>query len=188
MFFDVEVYIQFVADCRAAGIGCPIVPGIMLISKYPGFKRMTTMCKVRRARRGRAQLAERYSPGPALRKRTVVQTRVPPHIMAHADSIKDDAAAVAAYGVELATEMSTRLLTVGAPVLHYYSLNMDNPTVAPPGASLLAWSAQGARLRVPTQWPAGAGTDTLARKIGGGRRAGDEAPGQRPIGALLNSS
>lgn len=29
MFFDVEVFVQFVADCRAAGIACPILPGIM---------------------------------------------------------------------------------------------------------------------------------------------------------------
>ena len=31
MFFDTEVFLQFVRDCRAAGITVPIQPGIMLV-------------------------------------------------------------------------------------------------------------------------------------------------------------
>ena len=34
MFFDVDVLLQFVKDCRAAGINVPIIPGIMMISTY----------------------------------------------------------------------------------------------------------------------------------------------------------
>ena len=48
----------------------------------------------------------------------------------HIDSIKEDEAAVKAYGVQMATNISKQLLAAGAPVLHYYSLNLDNPTVA----------------------------------------------------------
>ena len=102
MFFDVKVYTQFVQDCKAAGINVPVVPGIMMLSKYAGFSRMTSMCK----------------------------TRVPAEIAAKVESIKEDADAVKAYGVELATEISKQLLASGAPILHYYSLNLDNPTVA----------------------------------------------------------
>ncbi len=27
LFYDVELFIQFVKDCREAGINCPIIPG-----------------------------------------------------------------------------------------------------------------------------------------------------------------
>lgn len=27
LFYDVEVFLQFVKDCRATGIECPIIPG-----------------------------------------------------------------------------------------------------------------------------------------------------------------
>merc|ERR1719231_1254568 len=41
MFFDCKVFDTFVANCRAAGIKIPIIPGIMCVSNYGGFKRMT---------------------------------------------------------------------------------------------------------------------------------------------------
>lgn len=47
MFFDVNVFIQFVQDCRARGITVPILPGIMCIQNYRGFSRMTRFCKTR---------------------------------------------------------------------------------------------------------------------------------------------
>jgi len=31
LFFDVDVFIKFVHDCRAIGITCPIIPGMMPI-------------------------------------------------------------------------------------------------------------------------------------------------------------
>ena len=45
MFFEPNVFIEFVKACRKAGINCPIVPGIMLIQAYGGFCRMTKFCK-----------------------------------------------------------------------------------------------------------------------------------------------
>lgn len=47
MVFESQVYASFVAACRARGITCPIVPGIMCIQNYGGFKRMTAFCKSR---------------------------------------------------------------------------------------------------------------------------------------------
>jgi len=38
MFFDAEVFKAFVKDCRNWGINCPVVPGLMCINAYPGFK------------------------------------------------------------------------------------------------------------------------------------------------------
>jgi len=47
MFFEAAVFLQFVKDCRAAGIHVPIQPGIMLVQSYPGFVRMIDLCKSR---------------------------------------------------------------------------------------------------------------------------------------------
>lgn len=45
LFYDTSLFLQFVKDCRAIGIKAPILPGIMPLQTYAGFKRMTTLCK-----------------------------------------------------------------------------------------------------------------------------------------------
>jgi methylenetetrahydrofolate reductase (NADPH) len=97
MFFDVAVFLQFVQDCRAAGIACPIIPGIMLVQAYGGFQRMTAFCK----------------------------SRVPRDVRARFDAVKDDDAKVREAGIELGVEMSKRLLDAGVTGLHYYCLNLS---------------------------------------------------------------
>jgi 5,10-methylenetetrahydrofolate reductase len=97
MFFDVEVYKTFVKDCRKWGIECPIIPGLMCINAYPGFKKMTKFCK----------------------------TRVPKDLEAKMDSMKDDAAAVKAFGVEFGAEVCQSLMDFGTEVLHFYTLNLE---------------------------------------------------------------
>jgi methylenetetrahydrofolate reductase (NADPH) len=100
MFFDTKVFGAFVKDCRKWGIMCPIVPGLMCINAYAGFCKMTKFCK----------------------------TRVPESLQAKMDSIKDDAAAVKAFGVEYGVEMCDDLIKIGAEVLHFYTLNLEKVT------------------------------------------------------------
>ena len=95
MFFDAEIYGIFVSQCRAIGITVPIVPGIMCILSYGGFKRMTAFCK----------------------------SRVPQHVAQELDLIREDADRVLAYGVKLAEQICRRVLELGAPGLHLYTLN-----------------------------------------------------------------
>merc|ERR1719353_1512451 len=45
MFLDVQVYHDFVAASREYGITVPVVPGIMCLTGYGGFQRMTSLCK-----------------------------------------------------------------------------------------------------------------------------------------------
>jgi methylenetetrahydrofolate reductase (NADPH) len=47
LFYDTELFLNWVAKCREIGINVPILPGIMPIQSYAGFKRMTTLCQTR---------------------------------------------------------------------------------------------------------------------------------------------
>jgi methylenetetrahydrofolate reductase (NADPH) len=97
MFFDAEVFKTFVNDCRKWGIDCPVVPGLMCINAYPGFKKMTKFCK----------------------------TRVPKSLEDKMDSMKDDPEAVKAFGVEFGAEICRSLLDSGSKILHFYTLNLE---------------------------------------------------------------
>ena len=97
MFFDAEVFKTFVKDCRKWGIDCPIVPGLMCINAYPGFKKMTKFCK----------------------------TRVPKSLEERMDSMKDDPDAVKKFGVEFGAEICRSLLDSGVTILHFYTLNLE---------------------------------------------------------------
>ena len=41
LFYDMRVFETFVRECRSRGINAPILPGIMPLNAYGGFKRMT---------------------------------------------------------------------------------------------------------------------------------------------------
>ncbi|WIA22217.1 hypothetical protein OEZ85_004547 [Tetradesmus obliquus] len=101
LFYRVERFLQFVEDCRSIGITCPILPGIMPIMTYGGFKRMTTFCK----------------------------TDVPPAITDALEAIKDNDEAVKALGITLGAEMCKQLLDAGVPGLHMYTLNLERSAV-----------------------------------------------------------
>ncbi|KAG9443448.1 hypothetical protein H6P81_014788 [Aristolochia fimbriata] len=102
LFYDTDIFLKFVNDCRQIGITCPIVPGIMPINNYKGFLRMTGFCK----------------------------TKVPADIMAALEPIKENEDAVKAYGVHLGTEMCKKILSHGIKTLHLYTLNMEKSALA----------------------------------------------------------
>lgn len=41
LFFDVPKFLDWVKQCRAIGISCPIIPGVMPIQAYASFKKNT---------------------------------------------------------------------------------------------------------------------------------------------------
>ncbi|KAJ6815000.1 putative methylenetetrahydrofolate reductase [Iris pallida] len=102
LFFDAEVFIKFVKDCRRIGITCPIVPGILPFASFRSFKFMTETCK----------------------------TKVPKEVRAKVEAARGDDAALAAYGVELATEICRKILKeTGVKALHFYTMNKEAPAV-----------------------------------------------------------
>jgi methylenetetrahydrofolate reductase (NADPH) len=97
-FYDADLFLGFVNDCQAAGISCPIIPGIMPIQNYNAFVRMNAHCG----------------------------TQVPREIMQELEQIKDDQEAVKNYGVALGAEMGKKLLDSGlVGGLHFYTLNLE---------------------------------------------------------------
>jgi methylenetetrahydrofolate reductase (NADPH) len=102
LFFDNADYYRFVERAREAGIGVPIVPGIMPITNAAQIQRFTAMCG--------ARIPEAL--GEALTRRA------------------DDPDAVADLGVAYATLQCAELLRNGAPGIHFYTLNRSPATRA----------------------------------------------------------
>ncbi|XP_030528206.1 methylenetetrahydrofolate reductase 2-like [Rhodamnia argentea] len=102
LFYDTDIFLKFVNDCRQVGIRCPIVPGIMPINNYKGFIRMTGFCK----------------------------TKIPAEITAALEPIKDNEEAVRNYGIHLGAEMCKKILANGIKTIHLYTLNMEKSALA----------------------------------------------------------
>lgn len=101
MFFDPEVYGDFLAACRAAGITVPVIPGVMCLQNFNGFKKMGAFCKTRTPRELEIQ-------------------------MEAAHSVSEEA--VRQLGISFGKKMCERLLELGAPGLHFYTLNLEKVT------------------------------------------------------------
>jgi methylenetetrahydrofolate reductase (NADPH) len=102
LFFDNELYFDFVEDARSAGISVPIIPGIMPITNYRQIKTITGMCGA----------------------------TIPETLERELNERADDPEAVAALGVAYATLQCSDLLARGAPGVHFYTLNRSPATRA----------------------------------------------------------
>ena len=100
LFFDNQMYFDFVARARAIGIGVPILPGIMPITNVAQVERFTKMCGA----------------------------SIPEPLMDELRRLKDDHDAVLALGVAHATAQCLELLQRGAPGIHFYTLNKSPAT------------------------------------------------------------
>lgn len=98
-FYDVNVFITYVQQCRAVGIQCPIIPGIMPIQSYSSFVRMTDYCG----------------------------TAVPDDIRQRLEPVKYDDEAVKQIGCHIATDMCRHILQHGLGIdgVHFYTLNLE---------------------------------------------------------------
>jgi len=100
LFFEPATYFAFVERARAAGIGVPIVPGIMPITNVSQIERFTSMCGA----------------------------TIPASLRDLLAGVRDDEAAVTAIGIEWARDQCRALLEGGAPGLHFYTLNRSHST------------------------------------------------------------
>jgi methylenetetrahydrofolate reductase (NADPH) len=99
-FYNPDAYFHFVERAQAVGIEIPIVPGIMPINNFSQLARFSDACGAEIPRWMRLKL-EGYG---------------------------DDTASIKAFGLDVVTDLCDRLLTGGAPGLHFYTLNQAGPT------------------------------------------------------------
>jgi methylenetetrahydrofolate reductase (NADPH) len=98
-FYDTDIFLRFVKECRQIGIHCPIIPGIMPIQSYSVFEKMTRYCNI----------------------------KVPQSIWDRLNPAKDDDEAVKDIGCDIAAEMCRRIVKEGDGVdgVHFYTLNLE---------------------------------------------------------------
>lgn len=98
MCYDAELFIEWVKDCRAAGIpeSVPIIPGIMPISTHAAF----------------------------IRRANWTQARIPPSWHEALEPIKNDDSAVREVGRDLIVEFCRKLMDSGIMHLHFYTMNL----------------------------------------------------------------
>ena len=101
-FYNADSYLYFVDDCHKAGINVPIVPGIMPIVKFTQLARFSDACGA----------------------------EIPRWIRRKLEQYGDDTVSIQAFGLEVVSNLCQRLLTHGAPGLHFYTLNQAAPTLA----------------------------------------------------------
>ena len=94
-FYNPDAYFHFVEEVQAMGISIPIVPGIMPISNFSQLARFSDACGA----------------------------EIPRWVRRKMEGYGDDTAAIRAFGLDLVTDLCTKLLEGGAPGLHFYTLN-----------------------------------------------------------------
>jgi methylenetetrahydrofolate reductase (NADPH) len=100
LFFDNDIYFEFVERARAAGLEQPIVPGIMPIISAANFKRISSLSG----------------------------SRVPEELETQLSEVEDDDAETMEVGVAWAMKQCGDLLSRGAPGIHFYTMNKSPAT------------------------------------------------------------
>jgi methylenetetrahydrofolate reductase (NADPH) len=99
--FDADSYVRLRDRVVARGRNLPIIPGLMPVTSFAQVRRMAKMSG----------------------------TPLPPSVVSRLEAVADDPDAVREVGVQIATELSQRLLAEGAPGLHFYTMNRSLATL-----------------------------------------------------------
>lgn len=102
MFYDVDVFIDWVKAVRAAGITIPIVPGVAPIQTWNGFQRATSLAK----------------------------TIIPQSFLDALEPFKNNDEKVREIGTKLVAAMCRTILDadIGIRGLHFYTMNLEKGT------------------------------------------------------------
>ena len=102
LFFDNQVYFDFVAAARAKGIDVPIIAGVIPIASYAQTERICNLC----------------------------DASIPQPLAEAMAALDGDEEAEFQLGVAYAAQQCTELLLGGAPGIHFYALNKAPATHA----------------------------------------------------------
>ncbi len=100
-FFNPDAYFHFVDAVRALGVEVPIVPGVM---PFHNFSKI-------------AQFAARDG------------IEIPRWVALKMEGFVDDAPSIRAFGLDVVTRLCERLISGGAPGLHFYTMNQSTLTL-----------------------------------------------------------
>jgi methylenetetrahydrofolate reductase (NADPH) len=100
MFYDADMFIDWVHAVRAAGITVPVVPGIMPIQTWNGFLRAAT---------------------------AIAKTIIPQSYLDALEPYKNDDEKVREIGTKLVADMCRKILAapIGIQGLHFYTMNLE---------------------------------------------------------------
>lgn len=101
-FFNADAYCRFVDECEKRGLNLSIVPGIMPITNYKQLVRFSDACGA----------------------------EIPRWIRKRLEGYGDDLDSLRDFGLDVVSELCAKLLEIGAPGLHFYTLNRAGPTRA----------------------------------------------------------
>ncbi|OAL24035.1 methylenetetrahydrofolate reductase [Fonsecaea nubica] len=124
MFYDVDIFLNWVKKCRDRGITVPILPGIMPVQTYAAFVRRANWTKC----------------------------HVPPEWLEALEPVKNDDAAVRAIGKDLVADMCRKILDFGIQHLHFYTMNLAQATRMVLEDLSLTPETSGTRLEKPLPW------------------------------------
>jgi methylenetetrahydrofolate reductase (NADH) len=102
LFFDNQVYFEFVAAAREKGIGVPIVPGVIPVASFAQTKRICELC----------------------------DASIPPRLEEAFATAGGEERDEFELGVAYAAQQCAELLIAGAPGVHFYALNRAPATRA----------------------------------------------------------
>lgn len=101
LFFETATFLKFVKDCRAAGIMCPILPGVMPIQAYASLRQLAKLS----------------------------QLEIPQYLIDIVEPLKNNDDAIRKFGVDFAVKMCRELLESNEiPGIHFYTLNRELAT------------------------------------------------------------
>lgn len=95
-FYNADAYFRFRDYCADANIEVPIVPGIMPISNYANLLRFSNSCGA----------------------------EIPRWLDSRLSEFGEDSQGLRDFGIDVVSELCEKLLTGGAPGLHFYSMNL----------------------------------------------------------------
>ena len=101
-FYNADAYASFIDACEQRGIDIPIVPGIMPITNFSNLVRFSDACGA----------------------------EIPRWLRKRLEAYGDDIDSIRALGTDVVTRLCQRLLDMGAPGLHFYTMNQAGPTLA----------------------------------------------------------
>jgi methylenetetrahydrofolate reductase (NADPH) len=100
-FYNIDSYLYFLDRCQKNGIKIPIIPGIMPINNFSQLARFSDGCGA----------------------------EIPRWLRKRLEEFHDDTDSLQAFTLDFLTDFTEKLINVGVPGLHFYTMNRTDPTL-----------------------------------------------------------